>query len=127
MMETTSPTTAEPTTQIDLPTAVQRILAASPEPLTVPKIRAQLPSALRTSSPEEFGEFKAINFGTNGLELEYTWRGAVVRERFTITNSTLYALSLAPLLTAMFLWDAERTTEALPSQFPETFLEQRAL
>src|SRR2546425_227239 len=57
MMETTSPTTAEPTTQIDLPTAIQRILAASPEPLTVPKIRAQLPSALRTSSPEEFGEF----------------------------------------------------------------------
>jgi mono/diheme cytochrome c family protein len=40
--------------------------------------------------PSDLGEFKAINFGTNGLELEYTWRGANVRERFTITNSSLY-------------------------------------
>src|SRR5207245_659560 len=55
-METTSPTTAEPTTQTDLPTAVQQILAASSEPLTVSKIRAQLPPTLRTGSVEELGE-----------------------------------------------------------------------
>jgi hypothetical protein len=55
-METTSQTTAEPTTQTDLPTAVQRVLAASPEPQTVSKIRSQLPSVLRTGSVEELGE-----------------------------------------------------------------------
>src|SRR4051812_41907242 len=41
--------------------------------------------------PAEFGEFKAVNFGTNGLELEYTWRGTNLRQRFTVTNSTLYS------------------------------------
>jgi mono/diheme cytochrome c family protein len=41
--------------------------------------------------PPDLGEFKAINFGTNGVELEYIWRGQHVRERFTITNSTLYS------------------------------------
>jgi mono/diheme cytochrome c family protein len=41
--------------------------------------------------PAEFGEFKAIDFGTNGLTLEYLWRGKLVRERFVITNSVLYS------------------------------------
>jgi|GEM_PF-4700498 len=66
-METTSPTTAEPTTQTDLPTAVQRILAASSEPLTVSKIRAQLPSALRNIAPEELGEFLRRQAAANVL------------------------------------------------------------
>jgi hypothetical protein len=66
-METTSPTTAEPTTQTDLPTAVQRILAASSEPLTVSKIRAQLPAALRNIAPEELGEFLRRQAAANVL------------------------------------------------------------
>jgi hypothetical protein len=66
-METTSPTTAEPTTQTDLPTAVQRILAASSEPLTVSKIRAQLPSTLRNIAPEELGEFLRRQAAANVL------------------------------------------------------------
>jgi mono/diheme cytochrome c family protein len=40
--------------------------------------------------PLEVGEFKAINFGANGLSVEYVLRGAAVRERFDVTNSTLY-------------------------------------
>src|SRR5438477_11110364 len=66
-MGTTSPTTAEPTTQTDLPTAVQHILAASSEPLTVSKIRAQLPSALRNIAPEELGEFLRRQAAANVL------------------------------------------------------------
>ncbi|HEY6227997.1 MAG TPA: c-type cytochrome [Verrucomicrobiae bacterium] len=40
--------------------------------------------------PAELGEFKAINFGKEGLSLEYMWRGNLVRERYVITNSILY-------------------------------------
>ena len=39
----------------DLASAIHQVLAASPEPLTVSKLRAQLPSALRRS-PEELTE-----------------------------------------------------------------------
>jgi hypothetical protein len=56
MMETTSPTTAQTAVQTDLLTAIQEILAASPEPLTVPKIRSKLPSSLRGTSVEEIAE-----------------------------------------------------------------------
>lgn len=40
----------------DLVTAVQKVLRESPEPLTVSKIRAQLPPALRNITPEELTE-----------------------------------------------------------------------
>src|SRR5262249_49785658 len=46
------PTTASTDTD-DLAAAVQRVLAASPEPLTVPKIRASLPAALRQGNVED--------------------------------------------------------------------------
>ena len=42
MTQTTDPSTEAPA-QVDLTTAIQRVLAASPEPLTLPKIRSQLP------------------------------------------------------------------------------------
>src|SRR6202035_4414612 len=57
MMETISPTEAEPVVQIDLATAVQQVLAGSTEPLTVSKIRGQLPPPLRSTPLEELAEF----------------------------------------------------------------------
>lgn len=44
---------AEAPPETDVVAAVQRVLAASPEPLTVPKIRAQLPARFRSSNLEE--------------------------------------------------------------------------
>jgi hypothetical protein len=42
--------------ETDLPTLVQRVLAASSEPLTLSKIRSRLPGAFRTMALEELGE-----------------------------------------------------------------------
>src|SRR5947199_10636733 len=48
---------AETTTPApDLATAAQRVLAASDEPLTVSKLRAKLPSALRGTDPKDIVE-----------------------------------------------------------------------
>src|SRR5438105_13223762 len=40
----------------DLATAAQRVLAASDEPLTVSKLRARLPAALRGTDPKDLTE-----------------------------------------------------------------------
>lgn len=53
MEPTTQPRPAQAPSETDLATAVQEILRASEEPLTVSKIRSQLPSALRSISVEE--------------------------------------------------------------------------
>jgi hypothetical protein len=45
-----------PTRGTDLAAAIHRVLAASTEPLTPAKIRAQLPAPLRNVGPEEFAE-----------------------------------------------------------------------
>src|SRR5262249_51548407 len=55
MTQTTDPSTEAPA-QVDLTTAIQRVLAASPEPLTLPKIRSHLPAPYRSISLEELGE-----------------------------------------------------------------------
>src|SRR5262249_37595079 len=56
-----TPTTEQASTQAevapDLATAVQRVLAASPEPLTLPKIRDQLPAPFRPASMAELADF----------------------------------------------------------------------
>src|SRR5207237_238281 len=51
----------------DLAAEVQRVLAASPEPLTLPKIRAGLPAALRSTSPEELADFLRRQAAANVL------------------------------------------------------------
>jgi len=61
MNEVIDQTAAPPSTQTpapapDLATAVQRVLAASDEPLTVSKLRARLPAALRTMDLKELTE-----------------------------------------------------------------------
>ena len=66
-METTSQTATEPVVPIDLSTAVQGVLAASNEPLTVSKIRAQLPTPLRSTSVEELSEFLKRQAAANVL------------------------------------------------------------
>ena len=66
-METSSPAATETAVQIDLPTAVQQVLAASPEPLTVSKIRALLPPPLRSTSVEELAEFLKRQAAANTL------------------------------------------------------------
>ncbi|HEV3119502.1 MAG TPA: hypothetical protein VGY58_20765 [Gemmataceae bacterium] len=66
-METPSQTAVEPVVQTDLATAVQQVLAASNEPLTVSKIRTQLPSSLRGISVEELGEFLKRQAAANVL------------------------------------------------------------
>jgi hypothetical protein len=53
---TETPTHAETGAAPDLATAVQRVLAASDEPLTVSKLRAKLPSALRGTDPKDLVE-----------------------------------------------------------------------
>jgi hypothetical protein len=50
-------TQAEPQpAEADLAAAIHRVLAASDEPLTLPKLRSKLPTALRGTSPEELTE-----------------------------------------------------------------------
>jgi hypothetical protein len=57
MTPTTEQASAQTTTAPDLATAVQRVLAASPEPLTLPRIRDQLPAPFRSASIEELADF----------------------------------------------------------------------
>ncbi len=51
--EATSPTVTAVAAEPDLDEAVRRVLQASPEPLTISRIRSALPAALRGISPEE--------------------------------------------------------------------------
>jgi hypothetical protein len=52
----------------DLAGAVHRVLASSPEPLTVPKIRAALPANLRPENPEELTEILRRQVAANVLQ-----------------------------------------------------------
>jgi hypothetical protein len=55
MAEVMDPTpTGAPTEAADLGEAVPRVLAASEEPMTLPRIQSQLPAALRRSNVEEY-------------------------------------------------------------------------
>src|SRR4051794_24727122 len=56
MTQTAEPTTPPTIAETDLVAAVQRVLAAAEEPLTVSKIRAQLPTALRSMSLDDLTE-----------------------------------------------------------------------
>ncbi|HEV3119371.1 MAG TPA: hypothetical protein VGY58_20110 [Gemmataceae bacterium] len=56
MTQTTDQTTAEAPPQVDLTTAIQRVLAESSEPLTLAKIRSHLPAPYRGVALEELGE-----------------------------------------------------------------------
>src|SRR5438270_3403257 len=56
MTQMVDQTPLEAPVETDLAAAVQRILAASPEPMTLSKIRARLPAAFRSLSLEELGE-----------------------------------------------------------------------
>jgi hypothetical protein len=53
---TPAPPSADPSAAPDLATAAQRVLAASDEPLTVSKLRAKLPAALRGTDLKELSE-----------------------------------------------------------------------
>src|SRR5690349_14277130 len=52
----------------DLASAVHRVLASSPEPLTVPKIRAALPANLRPENPEELTEVLRRQLAANVVQ-----------------------------------------------------------
>jgi hypothetical protein len=52
----------------DLASAVHRVLASSPEPLTVPKIRAALPANLRPENPEELNEVLRRQVAANAVQ-----------------------------------------------------------
>ena len=56
MTQTTDQPTAEAPPQVDLATAIQRVLAESSEPLTLAKIRSHLPATYRAIALEELGE-----------------------------------------------------------------------
>jgi hypothetical protein len=62
-----SPAEAPAPAATDLPGAVQRILAASDEPMTISKIRAKLPAALRAMDPKELGEALERQVAANTL------------------------------------------------------------
>jgi hypothetical protein len=51
-----TPPPSQPPAEADLAAAVHRVLAASDEPLTLPKLRAKLPAPFRNASPEELTE-----------------------------------------------------------------------
>jgi hypothetical protein len=51
----------------DLPTAVQRVLANSEEPLTVSKLRAKLPGALRNTDPKDLTDVLERQVAANAL------------------------------------------------------------
>src|SRR5260370_11298088 len=56
-----------PSTTSDLGTAVREVLAASPEPMTVSKIRAALPSALRQVSVQELSDVLSGEASANAI------------------------------------------------------------
>ena len=56
-----------PSTTSDLGTAVREVLAASPEPMTVSKIRAALPSALRQVSVQELNDVLRREASANAI------------------------------------------------------------
>jgi hypothetical protein len=56
MTQSTDQTPTEAPAETDLGSAVHRVLGGSPEPLTVPKIRARLPAPFRNVSLEELAD-----------------------------------------------------------------------
>jgi hypothetical protein len=67
MTQVSEPMPAQTSEETDLVAVVQQVLAASDEPLTLPKIRAQLPARLRTESLEELGEVLRRQVAANVL------------------------------------------------------------
>jgi hypothetical protein len=95
---------AEPATGTapDLTSAVQHVLAASDEPLTVSKIRSRLPSALRTTDVKDLGDMLDRQVAANVLHKypkyrsqqdRYWDRGMVAH----ITHLVRSALEAGPL------------------------------
>jgi hypothetical protein len=60
-------TPTEQPSQTDLVAAVHRVLAGSPEPLTLSKIRSSLPARVRPQTPEELAECLARQVAANVL------------------------------------------------------------
>lgn len=67
MTQTLDPTAPATPAATDLVTAVHAVLQASPEPLTLSKIRAKLPGQLRQTSLEELGEALGRQVAANVL------------------------------------------------------------
>jgi hypothetical protein len=63
----TSPSPSESALPVDLPSAIRHALAASDEPMTVSKIKAALPSALRQTPLEELNEVLRKEAAANRL------------------------------------------------------------
>jgi hypothetical protein len=57
MTPSTEPASTQTTPATDLGGAVQAVLAASPEPMTLPRMRSQLPAPFRSASLEELADF----------------------------------------------------------------------
>jgi hypothetical protein len=66
-MTPTTELTAEPEAAADLATAIQRVLAASAEPLTVSKIRARLSAPFSSASSAELADFLQRQVAANVL------------------------------------------------------------
>lgn len=56
MTQTVEPNVTETSSDTDLGAAVRRVLESSPEPLTLSKIRVQLPASLRGTDLDDLGE-----------------------------------------------------------------------
>src|SRR5436305_14896698 len=67
MTQLTEQTTPETSAAGDLPAAISRVLAASDEPLTLSRLRAKLPAALRATAPEELAELLRRQVAANVL------------------------------------------------------------
>jgi hypothetical protein len=67
MTQLTDQSPVQSSRDTDLGAAVQRVLAASPEPLTLSKIRAQLPAPFRSASLEELGDYLHRQVAANVL------------------------------------------------------------
>jgi hypothetical protein len=67
MTQPTDQTSTQAPTTTDLGTAVQRVLADSPEPLTQTKIRARLPAPLRGVTSEELEDYLHRQVAANVL------------------------------------------------------------
>jgi hypothetical protein len=102
MTQLTDHNTVEASPATDLVTAICQVLRNSPEPLTVSKIKAQLPAPFRHASPEELSETLHRQVTANVLQQYPKYRSQ--QERFWdrpmpehVTNLLRAALEAGPL------------------------------
>jgi hypothetical protein len=113
-------------TQTDLAAAVQRILSASPEPLTPSKVRAALPQAQRQVAPEELFEVLRRQAAANVYHVYPKYRSA--QERFWDRPMSVHVAALLQEALAegpLPLFELRRKLPAYARAHIETALEEQ--